>query len=158
MGGLARHCRAVVITAGGVTEGHLPSARHVCTRVFAGHHPVKYGEPSRTGRQSARSYVQNQSYCRQTVSNVSCLYYLGVRWNVLYTLICTHNCECTISLLTILVILLWLQLMLDCRVAMWNQPSKTYGFWNTDRANAKYHTNLDPAIQRLSGRHHPYED
>ncbi len=25
---------------------------------------------------------------------------------------------------------------------MWNQPSKTYGFWNTDRANAKYHTQL----------------
>ncbi|DBA95440.1 hypothetical protein WJX82_001404 [Trebouxia sp. C0006] len=46
----------------------------------------------------------------------------------------------------------------DKLVAMWNQPSKTYGFWNTDRANAKYHTNLDPAIQRLSGRHHPYED
>ncbi len=68
------------------------------------------------------------------------------------------DCECIMLLLTIIVTLLWLQLVLDCRIAMWNQPSKTYGFWNTDRANAKYHTNLDPAIQRLSGRHHPYED
>ncbi len=68
--------------------------------------------------------------------------YLGVPWGVWYTLACTYDCECTILLLTIVVTLLWLQHMLDCRVAMWNQPSKTYGFWNTDRANAKYHTQL----------------
>ena len=49
-------------------------------------------------------------------------------------------------------------LMAACRKAMWNQPTKTYGFWSTDRANVKYHVNLDPAVQRLSGRHHPYED
>ena len=48
--------------------------------------------------------------------------------------------------------------LLGCRVAMWNQPTKTYGFWTSDKANAKYHVNLDPAVQRLPGRYYPYEE
>eukprot|EP00891_Asterochloris_glomerata_P002559 jgi/Astpho2/2559/Aster-x1085 len=39
----------------------------------------------------------------------------------------------------------------------WYQPSKTYGFWQSEKANAKYHVNLDPGVQKLSGRVHPFE-
>ena len=40
----------------------------------------------------------------------------------------------------------------DCSKRKWAQPAKPYGFWNTDKSNAKYLTNKDPAIQRLPGR------
>lgn len=35
---------------------------------------------------------------------------------------------------------------------------KPFGFWNSDTANAKYRTNLDPGINTLVGRAKNFDD
>lgn len=34
-------------------------------------------------------------------------------------------------------------------------PTKPWGFWRNDKNNAKYETNVDPAISRMPGRAKP---
>jgi len=35
----------------------------------------------------------------------------------------------------------------------WKQPTKPWGFWNSERANAKFTENSQPAVKALYGRH-----
>ena len=39
-----------------------------------------------------------------------------------------------------------------CRKAAIDQPVRPFGFWTSDKANARYHTNLDPGVSSLPGR------
>ena len=34
-------------------------------------------------------------------------------------------------------------------------PTKPWGFWRSEKNNAKYETNLDPSISRMPGRAKP---
>lgn len=49
--------------------------------------------------------------------------------------------------------------MLQClcsRKQEWAQPTKPYGFWTSDAANAKYNFNKEPGHMSLPGRGSPH--
>mmetsp|Transcript_37325 Transcript_37325/g.66821 ORF Transcript_37325/g.66821 Transcript_37325/m.66821 type:complete len:88 (+) Transcript_37325:399-662(+) len=40
----------------------------------------------------------------------------------------------------------------------WAQPTRTWGYWNSDKGNMVYHFHLDPAFKKAVGRSDPVED
>ena len=40
----------------------------------------------------------------------------------------------------------------------WAQPTRTWGFWNSDKFNMVYHFKLDPAYSKAPGRSDAYDE